>query len=126
MFTQNFKKKYSSTPLDLTRYFVRRSKYNSRKVVVDGIVFHSIAESERYKELKLLEAAGEIVDLKTQFRFRCVVNGYKICDYYADFKYFDMRNKKFVVEDKKGYKTDEYKIKKKLVEAIFSIQIVET
>ena len=45
------------------------SKYNNKKVQVDMYVFDSIAESGRYKELKLLEQAGEITELTLQPRF---------------------------------------------------------
>lgn len=33
------------------------SKYNNKKIIIDGIQFDSIKEGNRYKELKLLERA---------------------------------------------------------------------
>ena len=49
----------------------------------------SKAEAHRYRDLRLLERAGEIKDLKTQVRFPIVVNGTQVCAYVADFVYFE-------------------------------------
>ena len=46
-----------------------RSKYGARKTIVDGITFDSKKEANRYRELKLLEDAGEIEKLKMQVAF---------------------------------------------------------
>jgi hypothetical protein len=94
--------------------------------VVDGIKFASKKEAARYSELKLLQAAGEITDLKTQSRIPCIVNGEKVCDYYADFSYYDRRTKKMENEDVKGMRTAVYKLKRKLVKACTGIEILET
>jgi len=40
------------------RGVVNISKYNSKKTTIDGILFQSKKEAERYTELKLLEKAG--------------------------------------------------------------------
>lgn len=58
--------------------FQRRSKYGNRKTEIDGFVFDSKRETERYQQLKLLEAAGEIVDLRMQVKYHCAVNGKKV------------------------------------------------
>lgn len=101
------------------------SKYGNVKTVIDGITFASKREGARYQELKLMERAGEIDLLMLQPKFRLDVNGEKICTYVADFQYDDLRTDKTVVEDAKGMKTPVYQIKKKLVKAIFGIEIVE-
>ena len=97
-----------------------RSKYKAKKVVVDGITFDSKKEARRYKELKLLERAGVIKDLVLQPSF-LLQDKFKYKDktehkikYIADFKYLDTKTGKTVVEDVKGYKTDVYKLKRKL------------
>ena len=46
-----------------------KSKYKADKVVVDGVKFDSKREARRYRELKLLEKAGEISDLQMQVKF---------------------------------------------------------
>ena len=96
-----------------------RSKYRAKKTEVDGILFDSKKEASRYNELKLLERAGVIKDLALQPNFllqegfKCQGTHRKI-EYIADFMYFDEEKKETVVEDVKGFKTDVYKLKKKL------------
>ena len=69
----------------------RRNKYGAISTEVDGIKFHSKKESVRYNELRLLEKAGEIKELKLQVKFELVKNGHLIESYYADFTYTDVR-----------------------------------
>ena len=104
----------------------RRPKYNARKTEVDGYVFASHAEARRYSELKLLEeAVGIINGLELQPKFALIVNGEKIGTYVADFAYTDLALQKRIIEDVKGFKTPVYRLKKKLVEALYGIEIVE-
>lgn len=100
------------------------SKYNAIKTTVDNITFDSRAEAQRYQVLKIIERAGEIKELKLQPRFPVVINGKKICDYVADFQYIE--NGVTVVEDVKGVKTPVYQLKKKLVKALYGLDILET
>jgi len=102
----------------------RPSKYGNRKTVVDGITFASAKEARRYSELKLLERAGEISALMLQPRFPLKVNDQLICTYVADFIYQD-KGGSSVVEDAKGFKTPEYKLKRKLMRAVFAVDVVE-
>jgi hypothetical protein len=107
----------------------RRGKYNAAGERVDGIFFHSKAESVRYLQLKAMQEQGEIDSLILQPSYECVVKNHKITTYRSDFKYcvIDDRGQtiKTVVEDVKGMVTDIYKIKKKLVEACFDVKIIE-
>lgn len=101
------------------------SKYNNVKTVVDGIKFDSKREAERYKELKLLEKAGLISNLRLQPRyelqpkFKKLGVNYRCIEYVADFEYHDVKTDKLVVEDVKGMKTDVYKLKKKMFEYMY-------
>lgn len=95
------------------------SKYNNKKTEVDGIIFDSKKEAARYKELCLLKQAGEITRLILQPRF-ILQDKFKYhgkteqkVEYVADFEYTDRNGEKFV-EDVKGYKTEIYKLKRKL------------
>lgn len=109
------------------------NKYRNKKVTIDGITFDSIKESKRYQELKLLERANEITELKLQVPFilldSYVLNGKKHqgIKYIADFVYIDIRTRKYVVEDVKSSatKTQVYKLKKKLFEQKYGIEIKE-
>ena len=100
-----------------------QSKYNNKKTQIDMYVFDSAKEAKRYKELKLLERAGEISNLELQPRFilqdSFKKNGrtYRKIEYVADFKYIEKG--KIIVEDVKGIQTDVFKIKHKLFEKIY-------
>ena len=96
------------------------SKYQNKKTQIDMYVFDSIAESKRYKELALLERAGQIEGLKLQPKFLLQEgfkkNGktYRKIEYIADFMYIE--NGKIIIEDVKGMETEVFKLKRKLFE----------
>ena len=83
-------------------------------------------EANRCQELRLLERGGEIQELEFQPRFGLRVHGNLICTYVADFRYFDARTGQIVIEDTKGVKTPVYRIKKKLMEALYGAIIAES
>ena len=99
------------------------SKYRNRKTEVDGFVFDSRREANRYLELKILERAGEIENLELQPKYDLSVNGKHICSYIADFRY--QEGGRTIVEDAKGMRTDVYRIKRKLMKAVHDIEVVE-
>jgi hypothetical protein len=103
----------------------RSSKYNAKKTEVDGIVFDSIGESKRYLELRLLQQIGEIYGLKLQQSHRLIIDDVLICTYKSDFEYFKASGE-YVVEDFKGFRTPEYKIKRNLMKALMGVTIYET
>ena len=106
-----------------------RNKYGAKKVTApDGQKFDSQKEYQRYCVLKLLQRAGKISDLRRQVKFELIPKqeGESACHYVADFVYKDTATGKVVVEDAKGFKTDVYKIKKKLLLWTHGIQIKET
>ncbi len=118
------------------------NKYHSQKTVAHGKEFDSSLEARRYSELLLLERAGEIKDLQTQVPFELIpgarepdkigkrggVKKGKVIErptvYIADFVYYDKNGNK-IVEDTKGHKTKDYKIKRKLMLYIHGIKIKE-
>lgn len=107
------------------------NKYHNKKVTVDGVVFDSKKEAARYKELKTLERLKVISDLKLQVPFELVApqrradgKAERAVVYYADFTYRDSDGQ-FIVEDVKGVRTAEYKIKRKLMLHIHGITIRE-
>ena len=99
------------------------NKYSNRKVVVDGKIFDSKIEANRYIELKLLEKAGEISNLQLQPRFllqeafRKNGKSYRKIEYVADFMY--LQNGKYIVEDVKGMQTEVFKLKHKIFEKMY-------
>jgi len=101
-------------------------KYKAKSVTVDNILFPSKREASRYGDIKIMLKAGVIQDLTLHPKFPCIVNGLKVCTYIADFSYVRRKDGEVVTEDCKGYRTDVYRLKKKLVEAIYGIRIIET
>lgn len=102
----------------------RRGKYNNRRTTVCGRTFDSKKEAQRYLTLLAMEERRDISHLKCQVPFNILINGHVICTYKADFTYYD-KERNYIVEDVKGYRTDIYKLKKKLVEASYGVNIKE-
>jgi hypothetical protein len=102
----------------------KRSKFNNKKVCADGHKFDSLKEYEYYRELLMRQRCGDVVSFEMQVPFAVVVNDKKICKYKADFVE-RLKSGLFVVVDVKGFRTPIYRLKKKLVEAIHGITIVE-
>lgn len=126
-----------------------KNKYQAIKTIVDGIEFDSRKEARRYRELLLLQRAGEIQKLRTQEKFVLIPSQYETVEtgeyyqlgskrgipktkevcvekavvYVADFTY--MENGKLVVEDTKGFRTKDYIIKRKLMLKEYGIKIRE-
>lgn len=95
------------------------NKYRNVKVVYDGIKFDSKREANRYAELKMLEKAGQIKNLRLQVKFEICPkkNGNHRARYYiADFTYEENGQK--ICEDVKSWitrKNSVYSLKKALV-----------
>lgn len=96
-----------------------KSKYHAEKTVVNGVTYDSKKEGKRAIELEYLQRAGKIKNLQRQVRFilqEDYVNneGKKVrpISYIADYVY--EQDGKKIVEDCKGFRTTEYKIKKKI------------
>lgn len=105
----------------------KRSKYGAKK----SGGYDSRKEHRRANELKLMQRAGLISNLREQVKYVLIPTqrdtGGKLlekeCSYYADFVYD--RNGVTVVEDTKGVRTQEYIIKRKLMLHVHGISIVE-
>lgn len=107
------------------------SKYHSRKVTVNGIVFASHREARRYQELQMLLRAGEISQLQMQKKYTLIPAQKKPSGgterpltYTADFVYKD-RDGNEIVEDSKGVRTQQYIIRRKLMLYRYGIEVKE-
>lgn len=106
-----------------------RSKYGNKRVGA----YASKKEHNRAAQLRMMEQAGMITELKEQVPFVLIPAQYvgvkpkcveRSCKYVADFVY---RNSDgvLVVEDTKGFRTPEYIIKRKLMLQVHGIRITE-
>ena len=116
------------------------TKYHNEVTDYGGIRFDSKKESARYGELKIMEKRGIIHNLQRQVRYELIPKqslptpvrdqknknwrySEKAVIYKADFVY--EKDGQTVVEDVKGYRTHEYKIKRKLMLYVHGIQVME-
>lgn len=102
----------------------KKSKYKAKKTEFQGIKFDSLKECARYKNLLILKKAGNVVKIELQPRYDIIVNGIFCGFYKADFKVY-YSDGRIDVEDVKGMRTTVYSLKKKIIEALYSIKIIE-
>lgn len=104
------------------------TKYRAKPTVVDGVRFASRKEAARYRELKLLEKAGQIRGLTLQVPFVLSAGPTSIGKYVADFVYEERIDQDWChrIEDVKGFKTPLYRWKRKHMIAQYGIKILET
>ena len=118
-----------------------KNKFNAKPtdvIMPDGTVRHFSSEKEanRFRELDLLQRAGEISNLRCQVPYLLIPHQKRAdgkteqpCKYIADFVYHDGTQE--VVEDVKGYtdtKSAAYKlftVKRKLMLQVWGITIKE-
>lgn len=118
-----------------------KSKYHNEVVVVDGTRYDSKREALRHNFLKMMEAAGEISNLRYHVNYelipaitedvvvhlktkdKIVTKTIQSARYYeADFVYVN-KNGEEVVEDFKGQETDLFKFKAALFRYKYRKQI---
>lgn len=99
------------------------SKYRNRKTVVDGIKFDSKREAQFYSSLKQLERAGQVFEVELQKPYALTVNGQLVCTYRCDFAFYDAIQKRNRVVDIKGVATKDFNIKRKLMRAVYGIDV---
>jgi hypothetical protein len=106
----------------------KRSKYgNKRARDFENEEYASQKEANRGSELKILQLAGEISGLSRQRRWQLLppMEGYlRPLEYVSDFDYFH-KDGTAHVEDVKGYRTDVYRIKKRLMWQLLGIKVEE-
>ncbi|MGX5634025.1 DUF1064 domain-containing protein [Bacillus thuringiensis] len=97
------------------------SKYNNKKVNLDGYVFDSKAEANYYEGLKIRSARGEIQGFERQpvFNlqpaFKKQDKNFQAITYIADFLVY-LPNGEVEVIDIKGMITETFNVKRKLFE----------
>ena len=95
-----------------------RHKFNAKPTVKNGLKFPSKAEARRYDQLMAMKVLGHISFFLRQVPFD-LPGG---ITYRADFLIF-WSDGTCTVEDVKGYETQEFKIKRKLLESTYPIEL---
>jgi ethanolamine ammonia-lyase small subunit len=113
---------------------LKQAKYRSKKVVQDGITFDSKKEARRWVELEMMQAEGQISELRRQVPFVLApavkldgeVRTKPALRYMSDFTY--VLDGVLVVEDTKSAPTRKlpaYRMKKHLMATVHGIHIKE-
>lgn len=110
-----------------------RAKYGNKKTKIDGVTFDSRKEAAFYGMLKMMKLSGQITDYDLQPKFIYKVT-YTRESYLLEFNL----NRKYIADfavhypdgrteywDVKGVKTAIYKQKKKIIEKLYGITIIE-
>jgi hypothetical protein len=132
----DFRKKELEAGEHFRTYFgqkVHKSKYRAKITEVDGIKFASVLEADRYKQLKLLKASGEICYFLRQVPFDLPGGSSYRCDFmvvhlagtvsFVPPEEVPGWIKWIEFEDCKGYMTPMSKLKIKQVEALYPVKI---
>lgn len=100
--------------------FMIRHKFRAKQTILDDIKFSSKKEAKRYQELKLLREKGEVLFFLRQTAFHLPGNVRYVCDFMVFWTNGDI-----TIEDVKGIRTDLFIVKKKILEAVYPIEITE-
>jgi hypothetical protein len=105
---------------------VARYRGNVQTVGPNGAVYPSRKQANRAAELYLLQRCGAISELQEEVDFELIPkqNGERACKYRADFVYIEDGKK--ITEDCKGFRTEVYRLKRKLMKFIHGVTIRET
>ena len=100
------------------------SKYNARKTEYNGVLYHSTLEARYAQYLDTLLRAKKILSWDRQIRIPLIVNGVKVCVYVMDFVY-TKPNKEVVWVEVKGAETQTWKLKWKILKALYPDRTLE-
>jgi hypothetical protein len=99
-------------------WYQTKSKYHNKSSVYDGYYYASKLEAGHAQNLDILKKAGKVKKWERQIPIDLMANGVKICRYYCDFKVW-WKDGRVTLEETKGIETDVYRIKRKLLEALY-------
>lgn len=111
----------------------KKNKYKAIKTAVDGIIFDSGKEANRYIDLKRLERSGLVTDIVVHPKYWLSINdkpillrseGYphgRRATFKPDFQYLRLSDNKTVVEDvkSKATRTEAYILRKGIFELMY-------
>lgn len=108
----------------------KRSKYGNKWTMYNGRKYQSKKEAEYARQLDTLKTArnlkDKVIKVEYQVPFKISIGQTYIATYFADFRvtYAD-RHQEVVDVKSDGTKTDVYRLKKRLVEALYPFKILE-
>ncbi len=98
-----------------------RRKYGNKKVEINGLKFDSQREAAVFLQYQVLEKAGKVTHLELHPVYKIVINGVKIGRYTPDFQFRETDGKLRVIDVKSPMtaKTAAFRLKKRIVEALY-------
>lgn len=103
----------------------KKHKYNAKSCYYKGINYDSTMEANFAAELDRRMMGHDIVSWERQVPIAIYVNGYHICTNKVDFLVYHKDKSKELIEVK-GMETADYRIKKKLIEAVYLVEHPDT
>jgi len=99
-------------------YYQSWNKYKAVKQTYNGYSYDSKFEASFAQDLDLRKKAKDITDWERQFKISLDVNGYHLCNYFCDFR-IHHNDGSFELVETKGIETEVYRLKRKLLEALW-------
>ena len=100
-------------------YYQKKSYFTrAKKTTIKGKDYDSKFEASYAMTLEAQLQKGEIIAFTPHKRIELIVNGYHICNYYIDF-WIQRNDGKIELLETKGFPTEIWKMKWKLLEAIY-------
>lgn len=96
----------------------RYAKFGNRASDYNGIIYDSAFEAEYAQELDLRMKANDIAGWKRQVKISIDIKEYHICNYFCDFE-IEHNDGSLELVEVKGFETEIYRMKKKLLEAVW-------
>lgn len=95
-----------------------KNKYGAISREYNGVLYHSKLEAKYASELDLELKEKKIKSWRRQVKISLDVYGYHICNYYVDFE-VTHNDKTIELVEVKGFPTEVWRLKWKLLEAIY-------
>src|SRR5690606_24502080 len=95
----------------------RKNKYNAKKQEFGGRKYDSKFEAKYAEDLEWRKKAGEILEIKPQYKIDIKVNGVHITNYYCDFRVV-LADGTVQYHETKGFMTSDFILKWRLLNAL--------
>lgn len=106
----------------------KRQKFNASRTTVGSERFDSGREAQYHGELLYRQKAGEIENIQRQPEYLITHDGIVVASFRPDFRFLVRATRRWEVHEVKGGKatrTEAYRLRRRLVEAQYGIEIQE-